>query len=105
MNKSSIVYPVAINIMIIRSRIEIIVDSYIEEPEITRISATIYVIRESQRGILLGHKGAAIKRVGTEARKDIERFIDKKVFLETFVKVKKDWRNNERDLKQFGYQQ
>lgn len=85
--------------------VEIIVDSYIEEPEITRISATIYVIRESQRGILLGHKGAAIKRVGTEARKDIERFIDKKVFLETFVKVKKDWRNNERDLKQFGYQQ
>lgn len=83
--------------------VEVIVDSYKEEENIVRISANIFVVRESQKAILLGHRGESIKRVGTEARKDIEQFIEKKVFLETFIKVKKDWRNNERDLKQFGY--
>lgn len=65
--------------------------------------AVIYVERDSQKGIIIGHKGAKIKRVGMEARKDIEKFFDKSVFLELFVKVEHDWRNRENKLRSFGY--
>ena len=65
--------------------------------------AVIYVERDSQKGIIIGHQGKMLKRVGTEARKDIEKFFDKKVFLELYVKVEKDWRNQEKKLKAFGY--
>ena len=60
-------------------------------------------MRESQRGIIMGHQGKGIKRIGSEARKDIEKFLEKKIFLETPVKVKKNWRNDEKQLKNFGY--
>ena len=83
--------------------VEIEVESFKDEPDIIRISTKIYVIRESQKGILIGHKGGSLKKVGTEARKDIEKFFGKKVFLELFVKVKKDWKDNDRFLKQWGY--
>lgn len=83
--------------------VEIVIESYKESPEIDRISAIIYVERESQKGIIIGKKGESLKRVGTYARKDIEKFLGKKVFLEMFVKVKKDWRENDHLLKSFGY--
>jgi len=83
--------------------VEVAVESYKEEPKIDRISATIFVSRDTQKGIILGHRGQAIKRVGTQARKDIEEFVEKKVFLELTVKVNKEWRNNENILKRFGY--
>lgn len=83
--------------------VEVAVDSYKEEPKIDRIAATIFVSRNTQKGIILGHHGQAIKRVGTQARKDIEEFVEKKVFLELTVKVNKEWRNNENILKRFGY--
>ena len=83
--------------------VEIEVESFKDEPDIIRISTKIYVIRESQKGILIGHKGGSLKKVETEARKDIEKFFGKKVFLELFVKVKKDWKDNDRFLKQWGY--
>ncbi len=83
--------------------VDVAVESYQEEPNIDRIRAIIFVSRESQKGIILGHQGKAIKRVGTEARKDIEKFVGKKVFLELHVKVNKDWRDNENILKRFGY--
>jgi len=82
---------------------EVAVESYKEEENIVRIYAYIYVIRESQKAIILGHKGERIKRVGTQAREDIEKFIDKKVFLELHVKVNKDWRDNDSILDRFGY--
>lgn len=82
---------------------EIEIESYKEEPEIDRISATIYVTRDSQKGILIGHKGEKLKRVGKAAREDMEEFLGKKVFLQLYVKVNDDWRNNERQLKRFGY--
>jgi GTP-binding protein Era len=83
---------------------EVMVEEYKEEEKIIRIRALIFVSRESQKAIILGHQGNSIKRVGTEARKDIEDFVDKKVYLELFVKVSKDWRNDERQLKRFGYE-
>ncbi len=83
--------------------VEVIVDEYKEEPNIVRISTTIYVERESQKAIVLGHMGKSIKKVGTQARKDIEEFIGSKVFLEITVKVNKDWREKENMLKRFGY--
>lgn len=83
---------------------EIAIESYREEPVIDRISATIYVARDSQKGILIGHKGEKLKKVGTLAREEMERFLGKKVFLELFVKVNDDWRNNERQLRRFGYE-
>src|SRR5690606_2187617 len=83
---------------------EVEVESYKVEEKITRISAIIYVLRDSQKGILIGHKGNMLKKVGTEARLDIEKFIDAKVFLELHVKVDKDWRDKENKLKRFGYQ-
>ena len=83
---------------------EIEIDSYKEEPAIDRIAATIYVARDSQKGILIGHKGEKLKRVGQAAREDMEQFLGKKVFLQLFVKVNDDWRNNERQLRRFGYE-
>lgn len=82
---------------------EVAVEEFKESPDIIRIKAVIIVERPSQKGIIIGNKGALIKKVGTEARIDIEKFFGKKVFLETFVKVEKDWRNNDRDLSRFGY--
>lgn len=82
---------------------EVSIESYEEGPGMDRISAVIYVARQSQKGIIIGHQGSKLKRIGTEARKDLEAFLDKKVFLEIFVKVAEDWRNNDRALRQFGY--
>ncbi|MCC8063055.1 MAG: GTPase Era, partial [Rikenellaceae bacterium] len=82
---------------------EVAIESYEESPMLDRINAVIYVARQSQKGIIIGHQGSKLKRVGTEARKDLEAFLDKKVFLEIFVKVADDWRNNDRALRQFGY--
>ena len=84
---------------------EIEIDTYKEEPTIDRISATIYVARTSQKGIVIGHMGERLKKVGQQAREDMERFLQKKVFLQLFVKVQEDWRNNERQLRRFGYDQ
>lgn len=83
--------------------VEVAVESFKEEEDIIKISSIIYVMRESQKGIIIGNKGAALKKVGTEARKDIEAFFGKKVFLKMFVKVSKDWRDDERSLQRFGY--
>ncbi len=83
---------------------EIEIDSYKEEPAIDRISATIYVARDSQKGIVIGHKGEKLKKVGQQAREDLEKFLDKKVFLQLFVKVNDDWRNSDRQLRRFGYE-
>ena len=83
---------------------EIEIESYKEEPTIDRIAATIYVARDSQKGILIGHKGEKLKRVGQTAREDMEQFLGKKVFLQLFVKVSEDWRNNDRLLRRFGYE-
>lgn len=82
---------------------EVVVNEFHEEDKIIHISATIYVERESQRGIIIGHRGIALRKVGMEARRDIERFFNKKVFLKTFVKVDSDWRNSDKELKMFGY--
>jgi GTP-binding protein Era len=83
--------------------VEVEVESFVEEETIIRIRAIIYAARESQKGILIGHQGVALKRVGTEARRDLEEFLGKHVFIELVVKVNKDWRNNESQLKKFGY--
>ena len=83
---------------------EIAIESYKEEPNIDRISATIFVARNSQKGIVIGHKGERLKRVGQAARHDLEAFLGKKVFLELYVKVMEDWRNNDNQLKRFGYE-
>lgn len=83
--------------------VEILVEEFVETKEIIKIRTIIFVERDSQKGIIIGHKGEALKRVGTEARKDIESFFDKKVFIEIYVKVNKDWRNKENTLKRFGY--
>ncbi|MFA4851250.1 MAG: GTPase Era [Bacteroidales bacterium] len=82
---------------------EVLIDSFKEEEVIFKIRAIIYVARESQKGIVIGNKGAALKKVGTMARKDMETFLQKKVYLELFVKVSKDWRDSEPQLKKFGY--
>ena len=83
---------------------EVAVESYEEKEGVDNIRAIIYVERESQRAILIGHQGNSIKKVGIEARKDIEEFTGKKCFLNLYVKVMKDWRNSDRALKQFGYE-
>ena len=83
---------------------EIAIDSYKEEPTIDRISAIIYVARDSQKGIIIGHKGERLKKVGQAARHDLEAFLGKRVFLELYVKVNEDWRNNDNQLKRFGYE-
>ncbi|MBP7270002.1 MAG: GTPase Era [Bacteroidia bacterium] len=79
------------------------IEAFKEGEQQVHISAVIYVERDSQKGILIGKKGSSIKRVGTEARHDIESFLGKKVFLELFVKVEKDWRKHENKLRRFGY--
>ena len=84
--------------------VEVSVEAFHESDDIIRISSVIYVDRESQKGIIIGHQGSMLKKVGSEARIDTEAFFGKKVFLEIFVKVKKDWRNNDRLLSGFGYQ-
>jgi len=82
---------------------EVEIESFIDKPDIVHIHANIMVERPSQKGILIGHKGLGLKRVGTEARKDMEVFLDKKVFLKLFVKVDKDWRSKASRLKHYGY--
>ena len=79
------------------------VEEYKEEEGITRIRAVIVVERDTQKGIIIGKQGSMLKRIGREARIDIQKFIDNKVFLETFVKVDKDWRSNDQKLKKYGY--
>ncbi len=83
--------------------VEVVVEEFKEEKKIIRVRCIIYVSRESQKGIIIGHQGNMIKRVGTEARKDAEEFFSKKIFLELLVKVAKDWREKDRQLKNFGY--
>lgn len=83
--------------------VEIAIEEYKEEPTIDRISATIYVARDSQKGIIIGRKGEMLKKVGTQARIELEKFLDKKVFLQLFVKVDDNWRNSDRQLRRFGY--
>lgn len=83
--------------------VEVVTEMFKEKEGIIFIDSIIYVERDTQKGIIIGHKGEAIKKVGTEARIDLEKFFNKKIHLNLFVKVKKDWRKNERDLKNFGY--
>lgn len=83
--------------------VEVVTEIFKEKDGVILIDSIIYVERDSQKGIVIGHKGDAIKKVGTEARLDLEKFFDKKIHLNLFVKVKKDWRKNDRDLKNFGY--
>ena len=83
--------------------VEVSVDSFKEAEQRIDIHAVIYVERESQKGIIIGHQGVALKKVGQESRKALEKFFGKKINLETFVKVDKDWRNNQRELNNFGY--
>ncbi len=85
--------------------VEVEVEEFKEDPKRINIMAVIYVERDSQKGIIIGKQGEALKKVGTEARLDIEAFFSKKVFLNLYVKVQKDWRSKERDLKNFGYVQ
>ena len=83
--------------------VEVVVERFKEDDTHIRINAVIYVERDSQKGIIIGHQGVALKKVSTEARKNLEKFFGKKVFLEIFVKVDKDWRNSDRELNNFGY--
>ncbi|MDO6675306.1 GTPase Era [Tenacibaculum sp. 1_MG-2023] len=83
--------------------VEVETESFVEEDNIIKIRSVIMVERDTQKGIIIGHKGSAIKRVGTEARKDLQQFFDKKVFLDLYVKINKNWRSNDRQLKRFGY--
>ncbi|MDD3788669.1 MAG: GTPase Era [Petrimonas sp.] len=83
--------------------IEVVVEEFKEETGIIRIRALILVERDTQKGIVIGHKGESLKKLGTMARKDIERFFEKKVYLQLYVKVEKDWRNRDNMLKTFGY--
>ena len=83
--------------------VEVVVERFKEDDTHIRINAVIYVERDSQKGIIIGHQGVALKKVSTEARKSLEKFFDKKIFLEIFVKVDKDWRNSDRELNNFGY--
>ena len=83
--------------------VEVIVERFKEDEHKIHINAVIYVERDSQKGIIIGHQGIALKKVNTESRKAFEKFFDKKIFLETFVKVDKDWRSSQRELDAFGY--
>ena len=85
--------------------VEVVVEQFRENHSRIVINAVIYVERESQKGILIGHEGQALKRVAIEARKDLEKFFGKKIYLELFVKVDKDWRSSVRELRNFGYEQ
>lgn len=83
--------------------VEVDTEEFFEEENIIRIRSVIMVERETQKGIIIGHKGSALKRVGVEARKDLEKFFGKQIHLELYVKVNKNWRSNQRQLKRFGY--
>jgi len=83
--------------------VEVETEEFIEDDDIIRIRVVIMVERDSQKGIIIGHKGAALKNVGIQARADLEKFFDKQIHLETYVKVNKDWRSNSNQLKRFGY--
>ena len=83
--------------------VEVSVEEFKEEEKLIRIRAVIYVERDSQKGIIIGHQGYALKKMSTEARKSLERFFGKRIYLETYVKVDKDWRNSQRELDHFGY--
>lgn len=83
--------------------VEVAVERFKEDDQLIRINAVIYVERDSQKGIIIGHQGQALKKVSAEARKSLEKFFGKKIFLETFVKVDKDWRSSQRELRHFGY--
>ncbi len=83
--------------------VEIETEEFIEDEDIIRIRAVIMVERDTQKGIIIGHKGAALKKVGIQARQDMEKFFGKQIYLETFVKVNKNWRNDPRQLRRFGY--
>jgi GTPase len=83
--------------------VEVETEEFIEDDNIIRIRSVIMVERETQKGIIIGHKGAALKRVGVESRADLEKFFDKQIHIELYVKVNKDWRSNARQLKRFGY--
>ncbi|MEM0519116.1 GTPase Era [Aequorivita flava] len=85
--------------------VEIDTEEFFEDENIIRIRSIIMVERETQKGIIIGHKGSALKRVGIEARKDLEKFFGKQIHLELYVKVNKDWRSNEKQLRRFGYNQ
>ncbi|HBS86195.1 MAG: GTPase Era [Bacteroidetes bacterium GWF2_38_335] len=84
--------------------VEVETEDFIEEEKIIRIRTIIFVMRDSQKGIIIGHKGEKLKKVGTEARKDAEDFFGKKVFLEIIVRVNKDWRDDKKQLKRYGYE-
>lgn len=84
--------------------VEVVVEEFKEEPKMIHIHTVIYVERDSQKGIIIGKQGKALKKVATEARRDLERFFGKTVFLETYVKVDKDWRSSDKELRNFGYQ-
>lgn len=83
--------------------VEVVVERFKEDERLIRINAVIYVERDSQKGIIIGHQGQALKKVSAEARKSLEQFFGKKIFLETYVKVDKDWRSSKRELRLFGY--
>lgn len=83
--------------------VEVVVERFKEEAKCIHINVVIYVERESQKGIIIGHQGVALKKVSTEARKSLEKFFGKSIYLETFVKVAKDWRSSDKALKDFGY--
>ena len=83
--------------------VEIEIEEFFDEEDIIKIRAIIFVARESQKGIIIGHKGRALKKVGTLARRDMEAFFQKKIFLDLYVKVNKDWRDDDKQLKRFGY--
>lgn len=85
--------------------VEVVVEQFKETPKNINIDAVIYVERDSQKGIIIGHEGKALKKVGTEARKALERFFGKTIYIKLFVKVDKDWRNSDKELQNFGYQQ
>jgi GTP-binding protein Era len=85
--------------------VEVDTEEFFEEEKIIRIRSVIMVERETQKGIIIGHKGSALKRVGVEARKDLETFFGKQIHLELYVKVNKNWRSNQNQLKRFGYNQ
>ena len=83
--------------------VEVLTEAFLEDPKIIKIRSVILVERETQKGIIIGHKGSALKRVGIGARKSLQQFFGKKIHLEIYVKVSKNWRSNSLQLKRFGY--